>query len=179
MRFDRQAAVAYATEWALRRNPKYPDYSGSAGGGDCTNFISQATFAGGWPMISVPLLRRSSAAWYCDGRETLEVFGKKHTFQETSYAWSAVRFFADFVKLTGRAAPCKRGDLEVGDLVMLKQFDIKYHLMIITSKHGGPKGNQLLFCGHTTDRQNAVLDDHVSPDSKTLYFWKVADVFSK
>ena len=58
--YDRQKAVEYARRWALERNPIFEDYTGI--GGDCTNFVSQAIFAGtcvqnytrdlGWYLIS-------------------------------------------------------------------------------------------------------------------------------
>ena len=58
--YDRQRAVEYARRWALERNPIFEDYTGI--GGDCTNFVSQAIFAGtcvqnystdyGWYFIS-------------------------------------------------------------------------------------------------------------------------------
>ena len=41
---DRTRAVEYARRWALSRNPIFEDYTGI--GGDCTNFVSQAIFAG-------------------------------------------------------------------------------------------------------------------------------------
>nr|WP_081254143.1 amidase domain-containing protein [Bacillus wiedmannii] len=46
--YDPQAAVNYALQWALSRNPAYDDRSGA--GGDCTNFVSQALYAGGMRM---------------------------------------------------------------------------------------------------------------------------------
>lgn len=46
--YEREAAVSYAEKWALRRNPKYLDFS--ALGGDCTNFVSQCLYAGKMPM---------------------------------------------------------------------------------------------------------------------------------
>ena len=66
--YDREAAVAYAHEWAYRRNPKYLDFENI--GGDCTNFASQCLYAGsgvqnytpvyGWYYISPS---RRSASW--------------------------------------------------------------------------------------------------------------------
>ena len=44
--YNPQAAIAYAKEWAYRRNPQYHDYSYE--GGDCANFVSQCLIAGGF-----------------------------------------------------------------------------------------------------------------------------------
>ncbi|HMF58462.1 MAG TPA: amidase domain-containing protein [Pyrinomonadaceae bacterium] len=49
MFFDRTKAVQYATQWALGRNPDFPNYSYNAGGDDCSNFISQVMLAGAGP----------------------------------------------------------------------------------------------------------------------------------
>lgn len=46
--YDREAAVAYALEWAHNFNPDYPNFS--KGGGDCANFISQCLLAAGFEM---------------------------------------------------------------------------------------------------------------------------------
>ena len=68
MIYNREAAVAYAHEWAFSRNPDF--YSFDDIGGDCTNFASQCIYAGagvmnftrntGWYYIS-PSDR--AAAW--------------------------------------------------------------------------------------------------------------------
>lgn len=50
VRYDRQAAVAYALRHWDAPNPAFADMSTQGGGGDCTNFTSQALLAGGWPM---------------------------------------------------------------------------------------------------------------------------------
>lgn len=52
MIYDRAAAVAYAKEWAYRRNPRYFDFSDI--GGDCTNFASQCIYAGAGVMNYTP-----------------------------------------------------------------------------------------------------------------------------
>ena len=42
--YDRAAALRYAEQWALRRNPDFFDFEEL--GGDCTNFASQCLYAG-------------------------------------------------------------------------------------------------------------------------------------
>ena len=46
--FNRDKAVEYALKWANSRNSNYYDFSYI--GGDCTNFISQCMFYGGFKM---------------------------------------------------------------------------------------------------------------------------------
>ena len=52
MIYNRDRAVAYATEWAYRRNPQFFDFSPL--GGDCTNFASQCLYAGAQIMNYTP-----------------------------------------------------------------------------------------------------------------------------
>jgi hypothetical protein len=44
--YNRQAAVNYALQWWNKANPAYRNF----GSNDCTNFVSQCLYAGGWPM---------------------------------------------------------------------------------------------------------------------------------
>lgn len=53
MEYYRAKAVAYAHEWAYRRNPEF--YNFQEIGGDCTNFASQCLFAGAGIMNYTPL----------------------------------------------------------------------------------------------------------------------------
>ncbi len=59
---DREAAVAYAREWAGERNPRWQAYDGS--GGNCMNFVSQSLYASGIPMDESGDARWY---WYSDG----------------------------------------------------------------------------------------------------------------
>ena len=60
--YDREAAAAYAREWAGERNPQWGVYDGA--GGNCMNYVSQCLYASGIPMD------QSGDAqwyWYCTG----------------------------------------------------------------------------------------------------------------
>jgi len=48
--YDRAAAVRYALRYWNDPNPAFANMDTFGGGGDCTNFTSQALLAGGWPM---------------------------------------------------------------------------------------------------------------------------------
>jgi hypothetical protein len=59
--YNGAAAAAYADTYWQRYNSAYPSFANS--GGDCTNFVSQALFAGGITMrLSPP--NSGNAAWY-------------------------------------------------------------------------------------------------------------------
>ena len=55
--YDREAAAAYAREWAGERNPQWGVYDGA--GGNCTNYVSQCLYASGIPMD-----QSGDAQWY-------------------------------------------------------------------------------------------------------------------
>src|SRR5579864_5666694 len=58
------AAAAYADTYWQNYNPAWPSFANS--GGDCTNFVSQALYAGGIAMrLSPPYT--GNAAWYMTG----------------------------------------------------------------------------------------------------------------
>lgn len=57
--YNYTAMVNYATRYALNYNPAYRSFAS-----DCTNFISQAMYAGGWTMVSGVYYTSNSAWWY-------------------------------------------------------------------------------------------------------------------
>ena len=57
MEYRREAALQYAKQWALGRNPRY--YNFEELGGDCTNFASQCIYAGSGVMNYTPV-----TGWY-------------------------------------------------------------------------------------------------------------------
>ena len=76
--YNREAAVAYAREWALSRNPAYYDYSEL--GGDCTNFASQCIYAGAGVMNYTPVF-----GWYYISSA------------ERTASWTGVEFLYNFL----------------------------------------------------------------------------------
>src|SRR5438128_9857359 len=59
--YNGAAASAYADTYWLNYNPAWPSFANS--GGDCTNFVSQALYAGGIAMRPSPAFS-GAAAWY-------------------------------------------------------------------------------------------------------------------
>jgi Putative amidase domain len=55
-------AVQYAEDWAVTRNPMFPNYPDN----DCTNFISQCMLIGGWPQVP-GLNQRNWSNWFVQG----------------------------------------------------------------------------------------------------------------
>jgi hypothetical protein len=59
--YDRASAATYADTYWQSYNPAWPSFAKK--GGDCTNFVSQALYAGGIAMRPSPLYA-GDAAWY-------------------------------------------------------------------------------------------------------------------
>ena len=79
--YDREAAIAYAHQWAYGRNPEYFDYEKI--GGDCTNYASQCLYAGTGVMNFTP-----TYGWYY------------RDANDKAPAWTGVPYFFNFMTRT-------------------------------------------------------------------------------
>lgn len=70
--YERQKAVAYANRWWNNYNPEYPQFRV-----DCTNYISQCLFAGGFSMTGYP--NRLQGWWYQENNWSLS-WSVAHSF---------------------------------------------------------------------------------------------------
>lgn len=129
----RQAAVAYAEKWCLSRNPKYKNY----GDVDCTNFVSQCIYAGGYE--------------------------KTTTWQPESVAWINVVAFYNFMTQKSNYGSYEYyGNANLGDVIQfLPRNSTTYnHAVIITKSSGG----NLYYCAHSNNRKDYSLNN-VYPSS--------------
>ena len=139
--YDRQAAVAYAREWALKRNPAYYDFS--ALGGDCTNYTSQCVYAGSGIMNYTPVM-----GWYYN------------SLNDRAPSWTGVEYFYNF--MTGNqglgpfAEETELSQVLPGDLIQLGNGDGFYHTPIVT----GFAGARVLVSAHTFDALDRPLDTY-------------------
>ncbi len=141
--YDRAAAVSYARQWALARNPKYYDFSRL--GGDCTNFVSQCLYAGSRVMNYRPLF-----GWYYKSAN------------ERTPSWTGVPFLYNFLTRETGAGP-------IGEQVLMEQVqpgDISqfaneagnfYHSQFIVSVGEQPALANILVCTHTSDSLDRPL----------------------
>ena len=116
--YDRERALSYARKWAFERNPLFRDYTGF--GGNCTNFVSQAVYAGSCVMNYTPLF-----GWYyrSDGDRTP--------------SWTGVQFFYNFMTENMGVGPfaveVEASELEVGDVIQLfREGTGYYHTLLVT-----------------------------------------------
>lgn len=134
--YDRKKAVEYAHIWALSRNPDFYDFSKL--GGDCTNFVSQCLYAGGGSMIF------EADGWF---------YLSSH---DRSPSWASVTSLKDFLLNDKRgliATRCEEKDVQMGDIVMLRQNEFRFNHSLIISK----VGEEICVCGHSND----VLDRNI------------------
>lgn len=140
--YDRARAYEYAKKWAFDRNPLYFDYTGI--GGNCTNFVSQALYAGSCVMNFTPVY-----GWYflSDRRRTA--------------SWTGVEFFYDFIVSNEGAGPFGREvpseALEVGDVIQLgREESGYYHTLLVT----GFSENTYLVAAQSDDAFDRRLDSY-------------------
>jgi hypothetical protein len=197
-------AANYARTWALSRNPEYADYSGQGAGGDCTNFVSQAMYAGGWGMLwpsgalyysDLRRLTDPSRQWWTHGSNKpglskyfvdasveFGLAGLQRLEWASSSTWAAVADFARFLQVSGRASRCARAELELADIVMvLVQGDPK-HALVVTAVHpalhNGVAYNDIFISSHTKDYVNKPLAQ-VEKVYNEFAYWKVADIYDE
>lgn len=117
--YDREAVLAYARRWALKRNPYYYDFEKL--GGDCTNFASQCIFAGAGVMNFTP-----QVGWYY------------RSAADRAAAWTGVEFLYRFLVGNRSAGPfgslVSEREAEAGDIVQLgNKGGAFYHSPVIVS----------------------------------------------
>ena len=113
----RERAVEYARKWALSRNPLFTDYTGR--GGNCTNFVSQAVYAGSCTMNYTPVY-----GWYY------------LTEAMRTASWTGVEFLFNFLTGNEGAGPYGRQvgleEAEIGDVIQLyRTQEGWYHTMLL------------------------------------------------
>jgi len=163
--FNRVRAREYALDWCQKRNPAFPDYSSSnGGGGDCTNFVSQVMLAGGWTVSWGSLL--SPTSWWSGNKKS-------------TYSWSVAQTFRIYLGMSKRAALCEASDLAWGDILFVVPRSLgsnkAAHAMVVTrvGRRSHP-WDDVYLCGHSNDRRDMPLKNVGSPEN--LEFWHVSDV---
>ena len=153
MIYDREAAVAYAEKWAYGRNPKYYDFSDL--GGDCTNFASQALYAGYGEMNYRPTF-----GWYYKDAN------------DKSPSWTGVNELYSFL-ISNRGAGPKAAEtdmngIENGDLIQLDfDGDERFDHTPIVIDTGERTPETILVAAHSNDAYLRPLSTY---DYKNIRF---------
>ncbi len=131
--YDRQAALAYAAEWAFKRNPRYLNFDNL--GGDCTNYTSQCIYAGSGVMNHTKVL-----GWYY------------YSASNRAPAWTGVQYLYNFIVNNKGAGPyaaeVSRDQIEPGDFIQLgNEWGGFYHSPFVV----GVDQNDIYVAAHTDD----------------------------
>lgn len=145
--YDRDKAVKYANEWALKRNRKFFDFE--LFGGDCSNFVSQSIFAGAGMMNYT-----KTFGWYYISS------------YDRSPSWTGVQYLYDFLTKNKSDGPyaveTDISNLEIGDIVQLGDSDMKfYHSLFITKIDGVPSIDTIYVSTHSIDVKDQKLSSYV------------------
>ncbi len=144
--YDNAAAVAYARQWAMTRNPKYYDYDSL--GGDCTNFASQCLYAGSGVMNYKPTF-----GWYYSG-------ANNH-----SPSWTGVPYLYNFLTRQSGAGPVGKevsmDEVQPGDISQFADTSARFtHTQVIVSIEKGLGLDGIFVATHTYDSLDRALSSY-------------------
>uniref|UniRef100_UPI00402AEF91 amidase domain-containing protein n=1 Tax=Bacillus sp. DX2.2 TaxID=3073452 RepID=UPI00402AEF91 len=173
--YSGSAAASYAVKWAKGRNPNFGDYSGGifGGGGDCTNFVSQAVNAGGKGMNKLNNISFSTADllpgntyWY--SVVVPNATGNRSVFK-ASHTWTVVENFYNYwssrVPTYETYSPkALEGNANVGDVIQYRNDETgrKWHSLMVTHKSPG----SFQISQHSGDRKNDEIGYILDSDPK-------------
>ena len=120
--YNRERAVEYAKKYAFSQNPVFASFKGI--GGNCTNFVSQALYAGTCVMNYTPTF-----GWYYI------------SLDDRSPSWTGVQYFYNFITENKDVGPFGRriepDEAEVGDIIQLgREEDGFYHTLLVVGYDG-------------------------------------------
>lgn len=130
--------------WAFRRNPAY--YNFDELGGDCTNFVSQAVYAGARVMNFTP-----DFGWYYISPEL------------RAPAWTSVRYFYEFMTKNEGTGPYGHdadiSEMRAGDVIQLAYTGSEEftHTLIVVGVGRVPNPQNILLAAHTRDAYRRPL----------------------
>lgn len=161
MIYQREKAVAYANEWAYRRNPKFYNFNNL--GGDCTNFASQVLYAGSGVMNYTPTF-----GWFYI------------SLNNRTPSWTGVNEFYNF--LVNNKGPGPQGELssldkiEPGDIIQLKfgyyeRFD---HSPVVTDI-GRRTPETILLAAHSNDSDCRPLSTYNYTQYRCIHIYNVGE----
>ncbi len=144
--YNREKAVAYAHQWAYRRNPAFLDFQNL--GGDCTNFASQCIYAGAGVMNYTPVY-----GWYY-------INGNNR-----SASWTGVVYLYNFLTQNEGVGPYAREvditEVQPGDVCQMAiDRDVFHHTPVIVKTGLVPDTSNVLVAAHTRDVDCRPIDTY-------------------
>lgn len=187
--YIRTRAVSYALRYVHTYNPQFTAYTN-----DCTNFVSQALLAGGFPMVggSASDYDNTSVWWY--GRATppdnlledvlnyaknkvgLDPDGSKiHQRYLASKTWASAQRFHDFLQRSGRARAIDDYlRLDPGDVIQVHNGKYVHHTFFVVKK----TPSDLYLANHSGRAPLRWLGADVMKnisEGEYFIFWKIRD----
>lgn len=155
--YNREAAAAYAREWAFKRNPRFYDFSSL--GGDCTNFASQCIYAGAKIMNYTPVY-----GWFYKN------------LNDRTASWTGVEYLYNFLVNNDGAGPfaeeTELENLQIGDIVQLGRANGDfYHSPVVVRVSRG----QIYVAAHTYDAYNKPLNSYNFAVARGIHIIGVRD----
>lgn len=155
--YNREAAAAYAREWAFKRNPRFYDFSSL--GGDCTNFASQCIYAGAKIMNYIPVY-----GWFYKN------------LNDRTASWTGVEYLYNFLVNNDGAGPfaeeTELENLQIGDIVQLGRANGDfYHSPVVVRVSRG----QIYVAAHTYDVYNKPLNSYNFAVARGIHIIGVRD----
>lgn len=149
--YNRQRAVEYARKFAFSQNPLFGNFRGI--GGNCTNFVSQAIYAGSCVMNYMPTF-----GWYYISMD------------DRAPAWTGVDFFYNFMTENTGVGPfaqrVESDGLEIGDVIQLGRNEGGfYHTLLVV----GYDGEDILVAAQTDDAFARPLSTYTYDFSRFLH----------
>ncbi|MBQ8372354.1 MAG: amidase domain-containing protein [Clostridia bacterium] len=140
--YIRDRAVSYAKKYAFSQNPVFGNFRGI--GGNCTNFVSQAIYAGSCVMNYTP-----TYGWYY------------RSLDDRSPSWTGVQYFYNFMTANTGVGPFGHDatidELEIGDVIQLgREEDGYYHTLLVV----GFDGDDTLVSAQTDDAYGRPLSTY-------------------
>lgn len=159
VKYDRQKAKEYAKKWAYGRNPKYYDFDKL--GGDCTNFVSQAIYAGSNIMNYT-----KNTPWYYN------------SLNDRSPSWTGVEFLSKFLVDNKGVGPRGRqvqiNEVQIGDVVQLSFDGTSFsHTLIIVNIGDILTLDNIYIACHTYDSYNRRLSTYNFENIKFIHIENV------
>ncbi|MBS4188949.1 amidase domain-containing protein [Bacillus sp. FJAT-49705] len=166
--YNRTAAVNYAVEWYNKRNSQYNRHTL-----DCTNFVSQAVFAGGKSMTK-PTVRpggilETTSYWYSE-RYSLPAYN--YGYRESTSWIRVVDFYSYWSRTQATVVSSSKTSIinnaNLGDVVQLKRSSDGrwFHSMIVTKKANGT----IYLSGHTNDTLNKSINNITADSFRVIKF---------
>lgn len=161
MEYNREAAVAYARQWAYGRNPMFYDFSDI--GGDCTNFASQCIYAGSGIMNYTP-----TYGWYYISTNN------------RTPSWTGVEELYRFLTTNRGAGPravvTNLSRIQNGDIIQLKFSDkvrFDHSPVVVDSGNGTP--SSIMVAAHTNDADCRPLSSYRYVDLRPIHITNVGE----